>query len=453
MVVERRSIVRRSYAPLHIVVVAAISGSIVYGGYELLALIFVACLASIGALLWTGGVSGLAVAALVASNSSGVIGELAKVGRWPLLAMAIIAVVAGKRSPFRAVAVGAWSKAAIGGVGGLCALAVTSTAWSSAPLLTLQRSIALSSGVVLAVLVASEPRRRARFDRMLCVALSALGVGSLLWAFRSGVDIGEVSGPFGNQNALGVTAGIGVPFLLAYTVGSSLRQRALVYVGAASLALAGLLTGSRGAALALAVGTATLAFRSRRRLTTVLGTSVAPRSRPAVRLTMAAGGVAILAVVLLWRVDISVDNRFRQWQAFTRITQGEALLGTGFGTSQVEFREFQTELGYDSRESTGAQYHNSFIGIASDLGILGAIITAFLFALVWGVRRYADDVTIVVLAAGAASAMVESWLFAVGSGWSVWFWISMFSAVRRRDSVTVTPRDAYSSRPYVAVER
>jgi O-antigen ligase len=138
-------------------------------------------------------------------------------------------------------------------------------------------------GLLALIAIGFEPRLRrpaivaTLVGILLASALALLGIGSL----NSGtVDLtqtgGRLSGTFGNANELGFAAALGIPIALAYRFVARTRMWRIAFAVILLILLATLvLTYSRGAIIAAAVGTLALALwearGSRRRVLLILG--------------------------------------------------------------------------------------------------------------------------------------------------------------------------------------
>ena len=185
-------------------------------------------------------------------------------------------------------------------------------------------------GLLAVVAVSFEPRLRgpalvAALAGIVLAALLALGgAGSL----NSGtVDLtqtgGRLSGTFGNANELGLAAALGIPITLAFR--SAGGRPGLVAVGAslAILATTLILTYSRGAVIAAAVGTLALALWQAR------------GSRRRIAIIVAVAGAAVVVGAVLY----SVFERDRRDVSFRSVPASLATLGQ------------RDESGWDSRGS------------------------------------------------------------------------------------------------------
>jgi hypothetical protein len=137
-------------------------------------------------------------------------------------------------------------------------------------------------GLLALVAIGFEPRLRGPAivatlaGIVLASILALLGVGAL----NSGtVDLtqtgGRLSGTFGNANELGFAAALGIPIVLAYRAAADMAGRIAVVSSLLILSITLVLTYSRGAVIAAAVGVLALALwearRSRRHVLVILG--------------------------------------------------------------------------------------------------------------------------------------------------------------------------------------
>lgn len=368
----------------------------------------------------------IAAALLLASNFTAPSGSFANVLRWPVLAAAVIAVALWpKRDALPLRGLGLWVALLLG------SFSLLSLTWSSFPLLTLGRGAAFALCLLVSFQIGSDVRRKGRFDLGLAAVFCGIGFFCAIAVVLSGPHLGTFSGPFGNKNSLGVTGAIGVPFLIAFGLRPRhSRWRLLILSGALCLGLGTLLSGSRGGAIGLTCGCAALLWRRIRQP----DRSESRRRKPGVRvltvlLFIVVPASTLFGVFAARSEGLDLSDRRIQWGSLQRVTEGRALLGTGFGTSQNEFLRFQVQIGYPETERVGANYHNSFLTLISDLGILGSVALAGVLVSITLSRHAADELALVVLVAGLATAIVESWLFAGGSGWALIFWANYARAV------------------------
>lgn len=367
---------------------------------------------------------------LLLANGSGSIGSLFAMWRWPGLGFALIALLRWRRgrAPVRPLDLLV--------VVPLPLLALCSALWSRVPEASLQRGFAFSAGIACAAMLAWDPVRKARFDVLAARVFALIGVASTIWWLSEGMAVGSVAGVFGNKNALGVSGAIGVPLILSTTDRLGVGVRALLTrAGGLLLAIGTVVSGSRGGVIGATVGCVCYAALARRRRV-VDGTELGDSRRPKRRAILVGVSIAIMVLGVLWirGVDqFGISNRDSQWSSLSRVAAGRVVLGTGFGTTQHEFLTFQRDIGYDPREKTGANYHSSYLTLVSELGLVGVLAIAPLVVGAFRRMRFADPTSLSVVAAGLASAVGESWIFAIGSGWSLVFWVSLLRTYAARE--------------------
>lgn len=351
----------------------------------------------------------------LAANLPGVVGAWANQARWPVLAaaggmMLIRYLLQLKKHTVQRAALFPRSFLV------LLLAAAASAAWSEFPRLTLARCASLVLGLAVAAFLAHERRLR-RITEMGAIALFAgVGIAVAIGAIMVRASFGLFTGPFANQNALGATAALGVPLLVGYARVAPGRR--ILYWPAASLALGVLLSGSRGGALGMATGCAVLAATSSQG-----APHVALKFARGRRLLLFAGPAALLMLVLILRPEgTSLAGREVLVRSFSAVNPDHLALGTGFGTTERKFLVVQSRLGYEPYLGKGTSYHNSYVQLVSELGILGLLSLLWAGKQLWRSRSVASPVALAVISAGLVSALFESWLFAIGSGWAMVFW-------------------------------
>lgn len=367
-------------------------------------------------------VCAVALLMLLLANGSGSIGSLFAMWRWPGLGLALLALLRWRRgrapiTPLDLLVVVP-----------LPLLALCSALWSRVPEASLQRGCAFGVGIACAAMLAWDPVRKAKFDVLAAQVFALIGVASTIWWVGDGMAVGAVAGVFGNKNALGVSGAIGVPLILSTSDRLGVGVRALITrLGGLLLAVGTVVSGSRGGVIGATVGCLCYAALARRRRGGA-GTEPGGSRRRKRRAALVGVSAAIMVLGVLWirGVDqFGITNRESQWSSLSRVTAGRVIVGTGFGTTQHEFLTFQRGIGYDPRERAGANYHNSYLTLVSELGLIGVLASAPLVLGVLRRMRFADPTSLSVVAAGLASAVGESWMFAIGSGWSLVFWVAL----------------------------
>ncbi len=331
---------------------------------------------------------------------------------------------------------------ALGALAGLLAWTVLSATWAVPGGLVEQearRTLLYATALAALLLVVDHARRRALLLG-LAVGTSVLGVVALATRAASGEVVDRFYGtlleePVGYPNALGVLAAVGVVIGVGLehpgVVGRALRG------SAAFLVLVLGLSGSRGGALALALGLVTLVALGapRARAGTalravgillvggaaweaavwtdaggaqlvVLGAAVwvaaalevdlshVPERATFASLGLAAAAVAV-ALAVLQPVDTTTSFRTAYWGAALEEAQARPLLGSGAGTFH---------LTWERRGSDGLfvrDAHSLYVEALSELGPVGLVLTVLLVIVpvAAAIRRRGDPVVAV---AGAA---------------------------------------------------
>lgn len=208
--------------------------------------------------------------------------------------------------------------------------------------------------------------------------LGAWILGCLIGALGVVAALGDAStevrlSAFGSdENDLGSMLALGVPIALYLAGRTRLRWGRVMLLGTAPLcALGVLLTASRGAMLVLLVGLTFVPLSARH---------WSPRRRAAGLVALVLVGSLVVTVVppatqeRLQSVDDEVrsgdlNTRLPVWNAAMRAIDDRPLMGTGAGTSELEIGR---------RGGLGLGAHNTYLSVATDLGLVGLA----LFALV-----------------------------------------------------------------------
>lgn len=99
------------------------------------------------------------------------------------------------------------------------------------------------------------------------------------------------------------------------------------------------------------------------------------------------------------------------------------VVGTGFGTTQVVLAPLSSRTGYfDPR---GVDFHNSYMNLLLDTGAVGGLCFGTVLLAAWTRRKQADEAMGAVVVAGLVSAIFESWMLSVGSGFAFVFWFAL----------------------------
>lgn len=352
--------------------------------------------------------------------------------RWVLLGVVLLALTArlaggrvrwqaGIRAPVSLVA--------------FTAFAAMTVAWSMAPRLTIGRSVSFVSMIVIIVLMHRIDGAAGEVATAFRWVGAVLAFGGLIAVVIGTLPSGRYAGLFANPNTLGTASALLFPFALLGAFESRLRwARVANGLTAALLVGQAAAAASRGGLLAVTAAYLYLGRSQFRR--------VARRTRLAVLLLPALLGVVISFVVIDPNRLSLIDSRTILWGIFPQVFLEQPLLGHGFGTTQLVLRPFAPITGYLS--PGGVDFHNSYFNVLSDMGTVGGILFGAL--LVRAARRHlAHPALTAVIIAGVVSAVFESWLLSVGSGFSFVFWFALIGvagARRRRGPNPVPPRTA-----------
>lgn len=237
---------------------------------------------------------------------------------------------------------------------------------------------------------------------------------------------GLFTGVFAQKNALGYTAVLGVPTLII--AARSHRRLRLVYYSAAAV-LVFLLIGSSSKTMLLAtiVPTVLMAvyhlFRSRRTLRgavilSLFGSSVFAAA-------FATANIALLADYL--DKDVSLTGRIPMWENLAPIYLDRWLTGYGFGAAFGGYFSPVHELWIQTRWNP-SHAHNAILQIALEVGVVGVLIFAILYA-----RSVSRAIRIVAVVPGAIGlwpltflttvlmiSITESGVTSESLGWMMW---------------------------------
>lgn len=256
---------------------------------------------------------------------------------------------------------------------GLVALALLSAIYSVSPPTTLERASSLlilwlATAVAVPVWWRREGDLLALVRNIGLVAVATVLAGTVLGMIgvASAFGADRLQGVFGNPNTLGYFIAPIFPalVLMAASPGKQ-RGRSITLTIVAVLAVALVLSGSRGGVLSAIAGVTAgmvAAQPRRRRLAavllagTVLGALVLARERP----IRPEGGERFLEIG-------TGSGRAPAWQHGLELVADRPLLGYGFATTPIFFREVAPR----PAEMLG-RLHNSYLEVAVDLGWPGA---------------------------------------------------------------------------------
>ncbi len=146
----------------------------------------------------------------------------------------------------------------------------------------------------------------------------------------------------------------------------------------------------------------------------------------------------------------TLSGRVDKWAVGLNYLRERPLLGFGFGT---EDRLFGFH-GVDSEvyRYTGAYFHNSYLGLAVQLGLVGLVLlyTPLLFLVMREIRADAAitrqnlvrSALLGVVLSGMSGAFFSSWLYSMGNANALPFWISVMLLVRHSGQVGLESRIA-----------
>jgi O-antigen ligase len=241
---------------------------------------------------------------------------------------------------------------------------------------------------------------------------------------------GRFRGIMANPNAIGM---MGILFLPLVVSRFMRRKRTVDLALLALIAGSVVLSGSRNGVLAASISVLYLLFRSR---AWKAGLAIAAVTA-ILYLTMTSyvsfNDVAVTPGIARLAPDESLrtgGGRVEAWQVAIPLIQQQLAFGHGFGTEELIFRGMSFHL------HVGAYVHNSYLGIAYQLGLVGA---ALLFLPLYGFfirRQFAKENSIrmfgyeAMLLGGLAASFLESWIYSVGNAFAFPFWICVMLLLR-----------------------
>jgi O-antigen ligase len=273
---------------------------------------------------------------------------------------------------------------------------------------------------------------------------SALGILSIFLSSSAFLG-GRFRGYFSNPNFVGLLSAIFIPLVLWEAMDKKKRWAKILLL---IMVISALLSGSRNGLLASTIGAGYYIFMTRKKwripvvflgiffiilIYTVGG--VIPSVLPSyLRITPESGSGG-----LTWD-DIS-SGREEHWRIMWFLFKERPFTGYGFGTENLLFKHFGYAL-----ESTGGYTHNSFLGMAVQMGILGVILlfTPF-FYLLFTPKDTDNDISLALrgmLIAGLIAAFFESWVYSIGSAFAFPYWLGAGLLIALRNKI---PKDNESS--------
>ena len=266
-----------------------------------------------------------------------------------------------------------WRGAALLAFGGL---AFASMTWSVYPEQTQESSIELIKLVAIyftIINVVTTPRRLAILCVILVLASMVPSIGAINW-YRGGGKLVEGFrtrwvGIYADPNYLAMDVGLAVPLAAALVTRRtwSITLRILCTVAAILAVITIVLSHSRGGFLGLCTSMGIWAFREKRRLQAVfLGIAFVL-------------GLLVFAPATYWQRnetirefhgEASAEGRIRAWEAASRMSRANPLLGVGAGA----FTHAWAIYAPPEAPKLPKVAHNVFMDVVAELGFVGLIL-------------------------------------------------------------------------------
>ena len=147
-------------------------------------------------------------------------------------------------------------------------------------------------------------------------------------------------------------------------------------------------------------------------------------------------GSSLIQQYFRWETLGTGGGRLEAWKEVLQLIVMRPWLGYGFGTEDQLFLKFDIVF----LEHSGAYVHNSYIGLVSQLGLLGAFIffvplTLFFLGHAYQIQRMPSGANRWLALAlnasvlgGLINATFESWLYAAGNAFTFPFWVTVVLA-------------------------
>lgn len=317
------------------------------------------------------------------------------------------------------------------------ALAFLSAIWSLSPVTTIART---GSFLLLAVVVFwflwGHFDRIERIESMLTLLLVvgvALGIAGFFADLERGPSVivteglNRYAGMMVNPNWVGAFCVLLLP--LAYWYARS--RNAWLGIGAALVLLASIaLSGQRSALVAVGL----LAFYQLVRKRSLLFWGIAAVAGVGGWAAIALGFADTSSFVAYLRLEKGFSGRTEAWVDSWGFFLQRPLVGYGFGVEDRIIDHF----GKHYQLHAGAYFHNSFIGMALQLGAVGFVLfygPLFYLLVCRRTRQLARVSTLanalrMVAIAGLVIAVWESWLYSTGNGHTLPFWACVGALAR-----------------------
>ncbi|HKP54375.1 MAG TPA: O-antigen ligase family protein [Chloroflexia bacterium] len=319
---------------------------------------------------------------------------------------------------------------------------LASTTYSIAPDVTLQRGLSICLMYVAIFWGIWGYADRASAEKIVQALIYAVGLillmGLVAAPFWPGAwqRTGRFQGLFTNPNAIGLLAAIILP-LVVWKVFQSRWWPNIMLLGVVALSL--VLSASRNGFFVSLIAIVYLFSKARGSKVLLAGGTLLAL----LFLVVAVEAVDVGSVVEDYAVGRLVNplevgdasGRFQLWPVAISLIETQVMTGHGFGTEEFAL----VDIGRTLRDFSGGYFHNSYLGMAFQLGIVGLVLLiAPLIVLVatqfWRSRH---DYTIslshalqAVLLAGLLTAFFESWIYSVGNAYSFPFWVCVMLLAR-----------------------
>ncbi len=308
---------------------------------------------------------------------------------------------------------------------GFIGLAFYSQTYSIMPWLTVQRS----STLVLFYLAVfwgvshymdDEKKVTTMIHQFLYVTFPLFLIG-----FGMGIS-GPFSGIFKNPNTVGVIISLLMP-LAFWSYLCEKKKSAFYFIILFAISL--FLSKSRAGILATAIASGYFLFSYYRTHRAPILTWIVVFAGSAF-LYAELFGYSFFKNYLKWETLSVGGGRFEAWPEVIRLVKLRPWLGFGFGTEDHLFLHFDLVF----MNHAGAYAHNSYLGLASQLGIVGVVLffIPLFFIFFWRayqLHKIPSEKSFPLLLAlnasilgGLINAFFESWLYTVGSAFAFPFW-------------------------------
>ncbi len=311
------------------------------------------------------------------------------------------------------------------------ALAFYSQVYSIDPELTFQRSISIllfyfSIFIAVWQYMDSTDKIKLILSDILKIVFVVFVIGFFF------VGGGRFLGIFTNPNSVALLSAVLSPVALYFYL-TTRKKWALIFLGVLLLSL--VLSQSRSGFLSAAIGLGFFLwhyFENKKHVVLTIIFFVAGLFM----LYLELFGASLIAQIVRMDTLSSGSGRLEAWDEILRLIAYRPWLGYGFGTEDQIFFKFDIIF----EEHSGAYAHNSYLGLVSQLGLLGALLfffPIFLFVVksafsLYRFRRHSDFLLFLSLLSsvivGLCLAFFESWIYSIGNAFCFVYWI-LFAAL------------------------